>query len=241
MSKKFFVLSLSVVLGLFLALGNSFLFTSGAVSAQASVPATQTSRISQNSRNDQIIQARQSNQTDRNNPQNSQTSQNSPIDLAFLNEASQAGLGYIQLSELALRKSSNPQVTEFAQAEIAEQQQNAAEFQRIAPRLNVSLPTTVPAKYEAALSSLSQLSGTEFDNAFLDEGGVNSHLEAASVFQREAAFGQNPELLAVADRGLGIINQHFTTASQLTSYRFAQVSRRYTEQAALDNPSTQNQ
>jgi putative membrane protein len=107
--------------------------------------------------------------------------------------------------------------------------------------LGVRLPTSVPTKYQVAASSLSQLSGQAFDSAFLDEGGVNSHLEAASVFQREAAFGNNPDLLAVANRGLNIIGQHFALASQLTDYRFAQVPRRYTGQTALEGSGTPNQ
>ena len=227
MNKKFLVLSLSVVIGLFLALGGSFLPSTGGVSAQPRVPATPDSQVNPS-------QVNPSNRT-------GQNSQTNLIDIAFFNEAAQAGLGYTALSQLALQKSTNSQVRNFAQAEIQEQQQNAADFRRIAPRLGVSLPTTIPARYQAALSRLSQLSGQEFDNAFLDEGGVNSHLEAASIFQREAAFGQNPDLLAVANRGLGIINQHFTLASRLTNYRFAQVPRRYSGQTALENPGMNRQ
>ncbi len=75
---------------------------------------------------------------------------------------------------------------------------------------------------------------------------MTSHLEAASIFhqeafQREAAFAQNPDLLAVANRGLGIINQHFMLASRLTNYRFAQVPRRYSGQTALENPGMNRQ
>ena len=77
------------------------------------------------------------------------------------------------------------------------------------------------------MAQLSQLSGDRFTQAYLDEGGVNAHLENAALFQREAAFGQNPDLIALANKGLPIIRQHFTTASNLTNYRFAQVTRRF--------------
>lgn len=212
MFRKFFVLSISVAVGLFLALSSSVLFShSSSVSAQTPrVPSAQTNQANQ-------------------------------IDLAFLNEAAQAGLGNIALGQLALQKSTNAQVQQFARAEIAEQQQNSADFQRIAPNLGVQLPTAPGAKFQAALTRLSQLSGTQFDNAYLDEGGVNAHLENAALFQREAAFGQNPDLLVVTNRGLPIINQHFSTASNLTSYRFAQVSRRYTGQETSVVPSTSSQ
>lgn len=150
------------------------------------------------------------------------------VDLAFVPEAAQFGLANIMLGQEALRKSQNQSVRQFAQAEIAEQQSNAQQLKRIAPQLRVTLPTTPGPKYQAIMQRFSQLSGTQFDNAYLDEG-VNAHLEAASLFQREAAFGRNPSLISLVNQGLPIINRHFTTASQLTNYRFAQVPRRYNE------------
>lgn len=150
------------------------------------------------------------------------------VDLAFANEAAQFGLANIMLGQEALRKSQNQSVRQFAQAEVAEQQSNAQQLKRIAPQLRVTLPSTPGPKYQAIMQRFSQLSGTQFDNAYLDEG-VNAHLEAASLFQREAAFGRNPSLIALVNQGLPIINRHFTTASQLTNYRFAQVPRRYNE------------
>jgi putative membrane protein len=208
--KKYFVLAVSVVAGLFLALGSSLLFSN------QSAATAQTPRVAPPQTNNQVNVA----------------------DVAFLNTASEAGQAFIQMGQLALNKSRTPQVRQFAQAEIQEQQQNSADFARIAPRIGVQPPTTPGAKYQAILARLSQLSGQQFDNAYLDEGGVNSHLEAASVFQREAAFGRNPELLAVANRGLPIINRHFTTASGLTNYRFAQVARRYPDAQAASDASS---
>lgn len=161
------------------------------------------------------------------------------VDVAFVNEAAQFGLANIMLGELALQKSTNPSVQKFAQAEIAEQQNVKQQLTQIAPRLQVTLPTAPGPKYQAIMQRFSQLSGTQFDTAYLDEGGVNAHLEAASLFQREAAFGSNLSLIAVANQGLPIINQHFTIASSLTSYRFAQVPRRYNEASAPTAPSAQ--
>lgn len=233
MYKRFLVLSLSVLMGLFLTLGSSILFSPSHANAQMRpvTPGAQVRPVSPTPPRPSGSMGGQMNAP-------SQAGQVNAIDIAFLKEASQAGLAFIQLSQLALEKSSNPQVQQFAQSEIDEQQQNAADFRRIAPTLDVRLGPNIPERYRAAYSRLSQLSGAEFDNAFLDEGGINSHLEAASVFQREAAFGQNPDLLAVANRGLSIINQHFTIASQLTDYQFAQVPRRYSGQTALENPSS---
>ena len=149
------------------------------------------------------------------------------IDRAFVMDAAQAGVGNIQLGQLALQRASAPQVKQFAQAEINEQTQAKAELARIGPRIGITPPTTPAPRHQAALARLSQLSGQEFDRAYLDEGGVNAHLENAAVYQREAAFGQNPDLLTLVNKGLPTIRQHFETASTLTNYKFAQVPRKY--------------
>ncbi|KAM3100539.1 DUF4142 domain-containing protein [Phormidesmis sp. 146-35] len=151
------------------------------------------------------------------------------LDRQFVLDAGQAGLGNIMLGQLALQRSNNPNVRNFAQAEINEQTQVKADLQRIAPKLRISLPTAPGPKQQAIMDRMKPLSGVQFDRAYLDEGGVNAHLENAAIFQREAAFGQNPDLIGLANKGLPLINQHFTTASSLTNYRFAQVPRRYND------------
>lgn len=167
------------------------------------------------------------------------TNQANAIDIAFVNEAAQAGLGNIMLGQLALQKSTNPSVQKYANAEIAEQQGVKQQLTQVAPTIGITLPTTPAPKFQAAMDRLSKLSGAQFDNAYLDEGGVNAHLENAALFQREAAFGQNPNLLTLVNQGLPVINQHFTIASSLTNYRFAQVPRRYNEASVPTAPRAQ--
>ncbi|MDZ8183575.1 MAG: DUF4142 domain-containing protein [Nostoc sp. ChiSLP02] len=160
-----------------------------------------------------------------------QNNQVNEIDRQFVLDAGQASVGNIALGQLALQRATNPQVKQFATAEIEEQTQVRVDLSRIAPQLGVTPSTTPAPKHQAALARLSQLKDNTFDQAYMDEGGVNAHLENAAIFQREAAFGQNPNLVAVANRGLPIINRHFNTASSITNYRFAQVARRYKDLA----------
>lgn len=207
--RKFFTSFALILIGLFAAVGCSVAQTPSASTApaaptQAAQPTTATQPSSQ-----------------------SLTSQLSAIDQQFMLEAAQAVLGNIAISELALQKGTSDAVKQFAQAEIDEQNFVSQELQRISANVGVTLPTQPAPKAQAALAQLSTLSGTQFDSAFLNEGGINAHLENAALFQREAAFGQNSDLVALADRGLPIITQHFTTASGLTNYRFAQVAQRF--------------
>lgn len=164
-------------------------------------------------------------QTNRTTP--TQNTQVNEVDRQFFIDAGQAGLGNIALGQLALQRSSNAQVKQFATAEIQEQTQVKNDLTRIGSRLGVTPPTTPAPKFQASLARLSQLEGDRFEQAYMDEGGVNAHLENAALFQREAALGQNPDLVAVANRGLPTIRKHFSTASAITKYQFGQVARRY--------------
>ncbi|PSF37261.1 DUF4142 domain-containing protein [Aphanothece hegewaldii CCALA 016] len=171
-------------------------------------------------------------QTNRSTPmQSTPNTQMNEIDQMFMKEASQGGLGNIMLGELALKKSNNAQVKAFANAEIQEQKQVKSNLMQIAPKVGVTLPTTPAPKFQAAMTRLSQLEGEQFDQAYMAEGGVNAHLENAALFQREAAFGQYPDLISVANGGLPIIRQHFNTASAATNYQFAQVPQTFNNQA----------
>uniref|UniRef100_B8HK99 Outer membrane protein n=1 Tax=Cyanothece sp. (strain PCC 7425 / ATCC 29141) TaxID=395961 RepID=B8HK99_CYAP4 len=161
-----------------------------------------------------------------------------PIDMAFMMEASLAGNGNMMLGQLALQRAGSEEAREFAQAEINEQMQIKNDLSQIAPRLGVTLPQNPAPKFEAAMAQLSQLSGRRFDSAYMNEGGVNAHLENAALFQREAAFGRNPDLVALANRGLPIINRHFDIASDYTDYQFARVSQRFNDPQNISDALT---
>lgn len=238
MIKRFLLTIAFIAIGLLTSLGVNAIFQGNqAVNAQTA-PGAQTSPGRQTAPGQQTAPGRQTAPGQQTAPgmQTTPGAQTSParsnaqvnaIDRAFVMDAAQAGVGNIQLGQLALQRASAPQVKQFAQAEIDEQTQAKNELARIGPRIGITPPTTPAPRHQAALARLSQLSGQEFDRAYLDEGGVNAHLENASVYQREAAFGQNPDLLALANKGLPTIRQHFETASTLTNYRFAQVPRKY--------------
>lgn len=211
MLKRILVTTICAILGLAVAIGGSLLFTQ-----PQAVTAQQPPRV----------------------PSSTTTPAN-VVDTAFISEAGQAAIANIMLGELALRRSQNANVRSFAQAEINEQKQVQTALNQIAPRLGVQVPQQAGAKYQAIMARLSRVPAAQFDNAYLDEGGVNAHLENASLFQREAAFGQNPDLVAFVNKGLNTIRLHFTTASQLTGYQFAQVSRRYNNTASTTGVRSQ--
>ncbi|MDX2229807.1 MAG: DUF4142 domain-containing protein [Leptolyngbyaceae cyanobacterium bins.349] len=240
MLKRVAVTLALAVFGLFIALGSSVVAQSNVTQpnvAQTEMAQTEMAQTEMAQTNTAQTNIAQTNRPVVVSPTNSQLNE---IDRAYMMTAAEAGIANIQMGQLALQRATSSQVKQFAQAEINEQQAVSTELKRIAPQVQVSLPTAPSPKYQAALRQLSRLSGQQFDQAYLSEGGVNAHLENAATFQREAAFGQNPDLVRLANSGLPIINQHFAAASSLTNYRFAQVPQRFngTGTPASQNPQT---
>lgn len=150
----------------------------------------------------------------------------SQVDREYMLMANQNALAAIALGQLALEKATQAEVKEFAQAEIDEQVQVREALSQLAPRLGVNLPAQPTPRDQEVLARMTQLSGEQFDVAFMNEVGVNAHLKNAALYQGEAALGQNPQLVDLAARSIPLIDQHFSIASDLTGYQVAQVPPR---------------
>ncbi len=162
--------------------------------------------------------------TDRpmNRPMPMPSSQMSALDNQFVMDAAHGGMAEVQLGQLALQRSTNPEVKRFAQQMIQEHSRANEELMRLATQKGITPPTDVGPKYRAAMMRLMQLSGRDFDQAYMNEAGVNSHLESAAIYQRQAGLGQDPDLKAFATRILPRVQGHLQMASAMTGYRFAQ-------------------
>jgi len=199
MIRKVTVTTALMAAGLFSALGYSAI-------AQTTQPAP--------SQNQSIPAQTQSGQQQRN--------QLSALDRQFVIDAAHGGMAEVQLGQLALERSRNPEVKQFARQMIQEHTRANERLMRLATRKGITPPTTPGPKYEAAMSRLMQLSGEAFDQAYMNEAGVNAHMESAAVYQRQAGLGQDPDLKAFAATILPRVQGHLEMASEMTGYRFAQ-------------------
>lgn len=148
------------------------------------------------------------------------------VDQQFMIDANRNALAGIALGQLALNQSSNNEVKQFAQAEVDEQVGVRNNLVRLAPSLGVNLPSEPTPRDQEVLQRMTALSGEQFDLAFMNEAGINAHLENAAIYQREAGLGQNQDLIRLASQGLAIITQHYDIASALTGYEVAQIPPR---------------
>lgn len=151
----------------------------------------------------------------------SSRNQISALDRQFVMDAAHGGIAEVKMAQLALQKSTNPEVKQFAQQMIAQHTPVNKELMRLAAQKGIAAPTDEGPKYKAAMMRVMQMSGESFDKAYMSEGGVNGHLEAAAVYQRQTMMGQDPDLKAFAAKILPAVQGHLEMASTMTGYRVA--------------------
>ena len=134
-------------------------------------------------------------------------------DANFLQQAVHTESTEAQIGQLAVQKSSNAGVRKLGQMLIEDHSSSGQEATRLANTLQVSLPVGSSNDQEATYRALSGLSGTSFDNAFVN-AVISSHQEAIAKFEQEAN-SSDPEVAAFAQQTLPKLQSHLRMAQML--------------------------
>lgn len=137
-------------------------------------------------------------------------------DQKFVTAAARDGLAEVELGQLALKKSSNQQVRDFAGHLIQDLQKADDQLKIIAAADNLTVPTAPGKKHGEPIRKLSALDGAAFDREFA-KVMVEDHKEAVSLFQKYGQSGSNAELKAFAQQTLPVLQSHLKQAEQLRS------------------------
>ena len=130
----------------------------------------------------------------------------SSADKTFATEAAQGGVAEVELGQLALQKGTSPQVKQFAQRMVTNQ-----ELMELAKTQNLDLPTQVDAKHKADMDRLRGMNGTAFDTAYMQHM-VQDHQKDVAEFQQQAQSGSDPGLKSFAVKYLPVLQQHLQMA-----------------------------
>jgi putative membrane protein len=161
------------------------------------------------------------------NNQNAQTSQPQAVPQAdqtttatltsqeFVTRAAQSSLAEVQLSELALQKTSSDQVRSYAQQMIQDHTQANNELKLLASQKNLTVPTTLDPQHQAAKANLSGLSGQAFDTAYMQQM-EQDHVKAVALFRQEASQGQDADLKSWAAATLPKLENHERMAKDMS-------------------------
>jgi putative membrane protein len=147
-----------------------------------------------------------------------QTQKLSTVDQQFMQDAGAASATEIAASKLALTRSGDKQVNDFAQRMIADHTKLARNLDVIAKRHGI---TTPPASDSSVVGSLQNLEGAEFDKAYIEKVALAGHQKAVELFTKESENGNDAALKAAAAKALPIIRHHYAMAQQLAKAKSA--------------------
>ncbi|WP_242045763.1 MULTISPECIES: DUF4142 domain-containing protein [unclassified Calothrix] len=150
-------------------------------------------------------------------PTNSQT----PVttsDIEFMNQAAQSDLTEIQTSQLALQKSQNRAVRNFAQQMIKQHTASSQKLTAIAQAKGVTLPTELDSQNQALLTKLQGLSGRNFDQTYM-QAQTQAHQKTLAQYQNYLQTGLDADLRMFASGVAPIVRQHLEMAQKMTANR----------------------
>jgi putative membrane protein len=134
-------------------------------------------------------------------------------DMDFATEAAQGGLMEVRLGELAQQQAKAEGVKEFGQRMVEDHGDANDKLMQIAGQKGIELPEDLSDDAQAAYDELQQLSGAEFDEAYMDEM-VSDHEDDVAAFEDYVENAQDPDLRSFAEETLPTLQEHLDLAKQ---------------------------
>jgi putative membrane protein len=133
---------------------------------------------------------------------------------SFLMEAASSSMMEVQLGRLALERSAHPEVKKFGQMMVDHHTKSNQELTSIAAGMNVTLPTSLLPEHQQLVDKLSMLTGTAFDDVYMDEI-ENAHERDIALFEVVSNTAPTTSVRAFAIRTLPVLRTHEHHADEL--------------------------
>ncbi len=136
-------------------------------------------------------------------------------DAEFLVAAAETDLMEIEIGKLAMSRSTDNNVKEFAKTLVADHTKSAEETKPFAQRLNVTIPMSITEKGKEHYNDLNdKKTAKEFDEKFA-ELMVKGHEDAVSKMEKAADKANDPEVKAWAAGMVPTLKAHLEHAKTL--------------------------
>jgi putative membrane protein len=132
---------------------------------------------------------------------------------AFAATAAQDGMVEVALAGLALRKSGDNQLRQFAQKMAEDYAQSNGGLDSIVKCEGLVLPTELDAKHNALITRLNAKSGRALEKAYLNHM-AEKRSEALTLFE-SASLSGDPDVAAFARKGVSMLQEHQLLADNL--------------------------
>lgn len=134
-------------------------------------------------------------------------------DQQFAEKAAHGNALEVELGQLAAERAENGEVKNFGQRLVEDHSQAQEELRMAAEEMGIELPEGIDTKGEEMKRKLSELSGSDFDRAYMDEM-VSDHEKDVAEYEKFAEQAESP-LQRYALETLPTLRAHRELAEQL--------------------------
>ncbi|KEQ28128.1 DUF4142 domain-containing protein [Pedobacter antarcticus] len=135
-------------------------------------------------------------------------------DAEFATKAAVGGMAEVELGKLALTKTSNAQLKEFANMMVNDHGKANAELMAVAKMKNITLPGMVDEEHQKKMNDLQQKSGADFDKAYTD-AMVDGHKSTLDLMNKEAKDGKDADLKSFAAKTAPVVQTHLDMITKI--------------------------
>ncbi len=139
---------------------------------------------------------------------------NMPTGKEFITNAAKINLGEIALGKLAEAKGDNLAVKDFGTRMVEDHTRLETQLQAMAKAKGITLPSQAGAEEVSLQQQLSNDSGAQFDQAYIQHM-LSGHKQAIADFENEIERGNNPSFKSYAESALPVIQDHIRIAEDV--------------------------
>ena len=150
-------------------------------------------------------------------------------DQAFLKKAAEINLTEIQLGKVAERISSEPNIKKIAAMLVKDHSEANSNLQRLAASKGVTLPTEPSLLERHSLNAMEKEQGEKFNKEFL-AFSQKGHEKAISLFEKEAARTQDPDIKAWAQKMVPALKEHLVMSQGVKTEAVGEKGKAQTKQ-----------
>jgi len=136
-----------------------------------------------------------------------------PTPSVFVKKAALDGMTEVEAGKVALSKSQDPAIRDFAQRMVTDHGKANSELESLAVRKGLQAPKRLDAEHKEMLDTLSSKNGKEFDQAYAEHMNMD-HSKAIALFE-SAAGSNDPDLAKFAKETLPTLKEHKALAQKL--------------------------
>lgn len=138
----------------------------------------------------------------------------SDTDKKFVEDAYKGGLSAIALAEVAMTRTQDPSVKDFAKDMREDHSALNEALMQLAAREGLSLPKDMGENGRKEVETFSRMSGRDFDRAYIDYE-LKDHEGDLAQYSREVKEGSNPALKTIASRMVPKLEHHLSMAGEI--------------------------